>query len=50
MRVPDRRHLDDLALDQLHAVFPRQDADLDHAVVFVDGETAAGTLDVDRHR
>jgi hypothetical protein len=35
----NRAHLDDVAVDQLHALLAVEDAHLGHTVVFVDGES-----------
>src|SRR6267142_3023684 len=43
----DRRHLDDLALDELDPVVLAQDPGLAHAVVFIERESPA--LERDRH-
>jgi hypothetical protein len=36
--IADRRHVDDLSLDQLRAIVGMQHADLGHAVVVMDRE------------
>jgi hypothetical protein len=43
----DRRHLDDLALDELDPVVLAEDAGLAHPVIFIQRE--APTLELDRH-
>ena len=45
----DRRHLDDLALDQLDPLARMEDADLRHTVVFLDREQSARDLHLDGH-
>jgi hypothetical protein len=48
MAVTDRRHLDDLAVDQLQPLVLAEDPELDHPLVLVGGESS-GALDLDRH-
>jgi hypothetical protein len=43
MAAADRRHLDDLALDQLDAVAAAEDADLGHAVILRSREASSRT-------
>jgi hypothetical protein len=46
--MPDRCHLDDLAVDQLEPLILAEDAELDHPLVLVSRESPR-PLDVSRH-
>jgi hypothetical protein len=49
VRIADRAHLDDLAVDELDAFVAREDAGLDHPFVLFDREQAARGFDLCRH-